>query len=392
MKTVPLNDIHNSLNGKLIDFAGWRLPVDYGSAIREVQAVRTAAGLFDVSHMGRLSFEGADTLDALQKLLTNDLARMDDGRCLYTLMCNPAGGVIDDLIVSRASADLYPMIVNAANHDKDVAWIKDHLPASVKLTDHTPTTAMLALQGPRAIEIAVAAGATNAPEIGRFRFASGRIGQTDVTLSRTGYTGEDGFEITCPSESAADVWNTIMSAGTDHGLIPCGLAARDLLRIEAALPLYGHEIDMDINPVEAGLARWIKPEKGDFIGREPIVKALEGDISRKLVGIKMTVRAVPRAGDTVTIPPGTMPPGTIPPGILPTIPPGILPGGALGTGIVTSGTYSPTLAAGIAMAYLPPDVAEGMDVEIAVHGKAQPGKVCALPFYTRGRSSGDKAQ
>lgn len=366
MKTVPLNDTHDSLRGKMIDFCGWRLPVDYGSAIREVQAVRTAAGLFDVSHMGRLSFQGPDTLNALQKLLTNDLAMMDDGRCLYTLMCNSTGGVIDDLIVSRASANRYLMVVNAANHDKDVAWIKDHLPASVKLTDHTPATAMIALQGPNAMEIAVAAGATSAREIGRFRFASGRIGQTDVTLSRTGYTGEDGFEITCPSESAADVWNALMTAGADHGLTPCGLAARDLLRIEAALPLYGHEIDEGIGPVEAGLTRWIKPEKGDFIGREPIVKAIEGGTSRKLVGIKMVVRAVPRAGDTVST--------------------------SEGEGIVTSGTYSPTLAAGIAMAYLPPDVAEGSDVEIAVHGKAQPGKVCALPFYTRGRSSGDKAQ
>lgn len=366
MKTVPLNDTHDSLHGKMIDFCGWRLPVDYGSAIREVQAVRTAAGLFDVSHMGRLSFEGPDTLDALQKLLTNDLAKMDDGRCIYTLMCNPAGGVIDDLIVSKASSDRYLMVVNAANHDKDVAWIRDHLPASVKLTDHTPETAMLALQGPRAIEIAVAAGATNASSIGRFRFASGRIGQTDVTLSRTGYTGEDGFEITCPSESAAEVWSTIMSAGAEFGLLPCGLAARDLLRIEAALPLYGHEIDMDTNPVEAGLTRWIKPDKGEFIGRDRIVKALEGEVSRKLVGIKMTVRAVPRAGDKVST--------------------------SFGTGIVTSGTYSPTLAAGIAMAYVPPEVPEGADVEIAVHGKTQPGKVCALPFYVRGRSSGDNAQ
>ena len=342
------------------EFAGWSLPMDYGGVLREVQAVRTSAGLFDVSHMGRLEVFGDEARDALQRLLTNDVASLTDGGGHYTLMCNPEGGVIDDLIVFHMAADRFYLVVNASNLDKDKAWITRNLPGSVALEDCAPDTAMFAVQGPRAEAVMIAAGMRDAPGTARFHFARGEIAGMRVLALRTGYTGEDGFEIVCRSESAEAVWTALVAAGSDHGLAPCGLAARDVLRIEAALPLYGHEVDEHISPVEAGLMRWVKLEKSDFMGRKSIAQLVDSGPSRKLIGVDMAGRFVPRAGDTVS--------------------------GEPGQGVVTSGTFSPTLGIGIAMAYMPPGAEAGMPVEELIHDKPRPGVVRKLPFYARKKS------
>jgi len=360
MKTSALNDIHEQSGARMGEFAGWRLPIDYGSVISEVWAVRAAAGLFDVSHMGRLATTGGGVFAALQRLLTNDLSRLDDGGCQYTLMCRPDGGVIDDLIVCRESAQRYLAVVNASNHARDCSWISEHLPESVSMTDTTAQTSMLALQGPNSVRILAAAGMAEASEIGRFRLGAGRISHIEVMASRTGYTGEDGFEIMCDNSAAGDVWKALMSAGANYGLTRCGLAARDVLRIEAALPLYGHEIDEQTNPVEAGLTRFVKPENKEFVGREAIVEVMRRGARRKLVGVRMAGRAIPRSGAAVIC--------------------------EAGEGAVTSGTFSPTLGIGVAIAYMPPTAAAEAPVEVVVRGRAQPGSLCALPFYTRRRA------
>lgn len=354
LRSVPLEGIHARAGARMVEFAGWLLPLQYGSIIREVQAVRTAAGLFDVSHMGRLDIFGAGP--ALQRLLTNDLAALRDGQCQYTLMCRPDGGVIDDLIVCRASAERFGLVVNAANRAKDVSWLAEHLAGSAKVDDRTESTCMLALQGPVSAELLAKAGMPEAGGMGRFRWASGSLAGREVTVSRTGYTGEDGFEITCANLGAEAVWSGLGRVGESFGLIPCGLAARDVLRIEAGLPLYGHEIGENINPIEAGLARWVKPDRADFTGREAIARMIRDGPRRKLVGVRMEGRAIPRAGDTVTA--------------------------EAGDGTITSGTFSPTLGVGIGMAYMPPAVVEGDRVEVAVHSRPQPGRIQRLPFVT----------
>jgi len=357
MKTPVLHQIHERSGGRIAEYAGWMLPIDYGSVIREVNAVRTKAGLFDVSHMGRFDVWGEAALASLQELLTNDAARLADGAGQYTLMCNHDGGVKDDLIVYRRSADLYFLVVNAANLDKDKAWISGHLAAGARLTDCTSDTTLFALQGPESVRILGHAGMPEAEQVRRFHLTEGRIAGADIIAARTGYTGEDGFEITCRNQDAERIWASLLSAGEPYGLIPCGLAARDVLRTEAGLPLYGHELDEQTTPVEASLMRWVKLDKGRFIGRDAIAAVLQRGPERKLIGIEMEGRVVPRAGDKVE--------------------------SAVGEGRVTSGTFSPTLGRGIALAYMPPAAEEGDLVKVVIHGKPRPGRLRKLPLYSR---------
>ncbi|MEN6371451.1 MAG: glycine cleavage system aminomethyltransferase GcvT [Armatimonadota bacterium] len=357
MKTPVLNEVHQRAGGRIGEFAGWMLPIHYGSAIRETEAVRNAAGLFDVSHMGRLEVIGEEALPALQKLFTNDLSKLNDGGGQYTLMCNPEGGVIDDLIAFRKKADHFYLVVNASNLDKDKAWIVKNLPEKVALVDRTPETALVALQGPNAIDILVKSGLTGATEVKRFHFLHGKLGDYDVLAMRTGYTGENGFEIACRKEDAEAVWNLLIDNGKDMGLIPCGLASRDVLRTEAGLPLYGHEMDEKTTPAEAGLMRWVKLDKGEFFGRDNISALVENGLPKKLAGIEMEGRDVPRPEDAVET--------------------------SAGNGTVTSGTYSPSIGKGIAMAYVPPTVQDGEQVNVLVHGKPRPGMIKKLPLYSR---------
>ncbi|MBI2842497.1 MAG: glycine cleavage system aminomethyltransferase GcvT [Armatimonadetes bacterium] len=355
MNKTALNDVHERAGARMGEFAGWWLPIDYGSAIREARAVRDSAGIFDVSHMGRLEFLGADALSVLQMLFTNDAGRLEDGAGQYTLMCNAEGGVIDDLIVFRKSEDHFLAVVNASNLENDEAWMFGLIPPLVTLVDETLVTSLFAIQGPRSAGILAAAGLAEAADVPRFHFVLGQIAGNEVLASRTGYTGEDGFEIACRNDSAEQVWAALLDAGQEYGLAMCGLAARDILRIEAGLPLYGHELDENTTPVEAGLMRWVKLEKGDFIGRDAIEDRVRRGPSRRLLGIQMHGRPVPRHGDVVQTP--------------------------VGEGAVTSGAFSPTLGHGMAIAYLPPEAVEGMPVEVSIHGKNHPGLVRNLPIY-----------
>lgn len=357
MKTPVLNEVHQRAGARIAEFAGWMLPIHYGSAIKEIEAVRNAAGLFDVSHMGRLEVIGENAFPALQKLFTNDLSKLTDGGGQYTFMCNPNGGVIDDLIIFRKKPGHYYLVVNASNLDKDKAWIADHLPEGVDMIDRTPETALLALQGPYTFEILTKAGLPEVADVSRFHYLHGQLFDFDIIATKTGYTGEDGFEIACRKEDAEALWNMLLEAGKEYGLMPCGLASRDVLRTEASFPLYGHEMDKNTTPAEAGLMRWVKIEKGDFIGRDAIAKQIEQGLSRKLVGIEMEGRVIPRAHDSVET--------------------------SSNGGTVTSGTYSPTLGKGIAMAFVPISVSEGETVQVLVHGKPRPGVVKKLPLYSR---------
>ncbi len=357
MKTPVLIKVHEQAGAKIGEFAGWMLPIDYGSAVKEVNAVRNTAGMFDVSHMGRLFVTGADTVMALQKLLTNNVLKLEDTGGQYTLMCNSNGGVIDDLIIFRETADRFYIVVNASNLNKDKAWIEKHLPEGVTMVDRSPETALIAIQGPVAVDVVIKAGLKEAADTKRFHVTRGKLAGKDVIATRTGYTGEDGFEIACLNEDAETVWYALLDAGKDTGVIPCGLAARDVLRTESALPLYGHEMDEETTPVEAGLMRWVKLDAGDFIGRNAIAEIIEKGPKKKLVGIEMEGRGVPRADDIIET--------------------------SAGKGKVTSGTFSPTLGYGIAMAYVPPSVKEGDHVQVMSHGKPRPGIVRKLPFYSR---------
>lgn len=356
MKTPVLNSVHERSGAKIGEFAGWMLPLDYGSAIKECNAVRNAAGMFDVSHMGRLEVMGEGALEALQNLYTNDISKLEDGGGQYTLMCNPEGGVIDDLIAFRMKADHYWIVVNASNLDKDKEWMQKHLPAGVTMIDRSPETALIAVQGPAAIETLVKAGLTEAAETKRFHLVQGKVAGFEVIATRTGYTGEDGFEVACQNEDAEKVWEAILEAGKDMGVAPCGLASRDVLRTEAALPLYGHEMNDTITPAEAGLMRWVKLDT-NFIGRDAIAAQIEKGLPHKLMGIVMEGRFVPRPEDVVETP--------------------------AGEGTVTSGTFSPILSCGIAMAYVPPTSEEGQQVQVLIHGKPKPGILKTLPLYSR---------
>ncbi len=357
MKTPPLIETHRSAGAKIVEYAGWLLPIDYGSALRESAAVRNAAGLFDVSHMGRVDIVGKDAQFSLQRLLTNDIALLGNGAGQYTLMCNDAGGVIDDLIVYRRASESFLLVVNAANMDKDKAWISSHLPPDVRMEDCTEATAMFALQGPRSVEILRDFGVVGAGHIPRFHFTETITLGARIFAARTGYTGEDGFEIICATNDAQRVWSGLLEAGSDLGIQPCGLAARDILRIEAGLPLYGHELSENITLAQVGLMRFARLTKGEFIGRAAIAATASNGPNVKLVGIEMEGRTVPRDGDTVLT--------------------------DHGRGRVTSGTYSPTLGRGIAMAYLPKQTAEDERVVVELHGAQRMGFARKLPMYRK---------
>lgn len=339
------------------EFAGWNVPIDYGSAVKEVAAVRNAAGLFDVSHMGRMDVAGEGSGESLQGLFTNDVLHLSDHTGQYTLMCNDGGGILDDLIVYRRSEESFLLIPNAGNAERDKDWISSKLSGKASLVDCAKDTAMFALQGPRSVLVLLRLGLQITAELSRFHFLETESGGSPLFVARTGYTGEDGFELICPREFASELWAGILEAGTDIGIERCGMAARDILRIEAGLSLYGHEIDEETTPVEAGLMRFVKLEKPDFIGKEGIQAHVVAGTATRLIGIEILERAVPRTGDVVTT--------------------------EYGEGRVTSGTFSPTLQRGIAMAYLPSQVDYNADVDVLIHGVGRFGVTRHLPFYLR---------
>ena len=356
---TPLCAWHESHGGKMVPFAGYRMPVQYETGvIAEHRAVRTKAGLFDISHMGEVLFAGPDALANIQNLVTNDCAGMPPGRVRYTPMCCENGGVVDDLVVCRMGEGRYLLVVNAANRRKDVEWMRAHLSGDVKMEDISDRVAQIALQGPAAPEILkkVAAPAS-IPEKYYTLVEHGTVGGISCIVSRTGYTGELGYEFYTGPKDAQKLWELLLEAGRERGLIPCGLGARDTLRLEAGMPLYGHEMDETVTPFEAGLGFAVKMNKSDFIGK----KALEGHESpeRVRVGLKVTGRGIAREEQDVYT-------------------------GGEKIGRTTSGTFCPFLQAACAMALVARNSsAAGTPVEVDVRGRRLPAEIVPLPFYRR---------
>lgn len=360
MKKTPLYEKHCELGGRIIDFGGWVLPVQYTGIIEEHEQVRKAAGLFDVSHMGEIIVRGQDAEIIIQRLVTNNIIGAREYRVIYSPMCYPDGGVVDDLLIYKYSDQYYLLIVNASNTDKDYDWIKQNAAGRAEIINVSDSFAQLALQGSRAEAILQKLTGTPLSEIGFFRFKPDvLLGGIEAIVSRTGYTGEDGFEIYINSESAVYLWDKILEAGRDEGLVPVGLGARDTLRFEAALPLYGHEISQDISPLEAGLGKFVKLDKDDFIGKEALLKQHEQGLKRILVGFEMIDRGIPRSGYEVQV-------------------------NGRKAGFVTSGSFSPSLGKNIGMALVESGInEEDAEINIVIRNKALKAKTVKLPFYNK---------
>jgi aminomethyltransferase len=376
LKRTPLYEAHVAAGARIVPFAGWEMPVQYSGVIEEVRAVRNAAGVFDVSHMGEALVSGPAALAWLNSLTTNDVARLSPGRAQYSLLLREDAGILDDILVYQIGAERYLLVLNASNAAKDLAWLRAHSVPGVKLADVSDDTALLAVQGPGALELLAPLADMDLAGLRRFGCAFGMVAGIPALAARTGYTGEDGFELFLApwiaNASASGPESTLPPGGTrtpntehpapsislwqallDAGAKPCGLGARDVLRLEAGNVLYGHEIDEETTPLEAGLQWVVKPEKGAFLGSD----ALAPSPSRRLVGLISETRAIPRQGYPIVRDGDTL-------------------------GVVTSGTFSPTLDRPIAMGYVIPSAArEGETVPIIVRGRPEPARVVPLPFY-----------
>jgi aminomethyltransferase len=362
LKRTPLYEAHVSIGARMVEFAGWQMPVQYAGHIQEHMAVREAAGLFDVSHMGEIEVRGADALALVQRISTNDASKLHDNQVQYSTMTNDAGGVIDDLLVYRLNADYFLLVVNAGGSESDFEWIKDHAgELSVEVHNTSPAFALLALQGPRAERILQELTDHMLDRIPYYWSQRVLVDGVDCRVSRTGYTGEDGFEILCDAANARHLWNRLLVTGSDQGLIPCGLAARNTLRLEAAYRLYGHDMDQTTTPLEAGLGWVVKLAKGDFIGRDALLKQKEEGLKRKLAGFEVLDRAPARDGYPVVI-------------------------GEKNVGLVASGSPAPSLKKNIGLAYLPMEhSAVGAEFFVVIRGRNVPARVVDTPFYKRDR-------
>ncbi len=359
MKRTPLYPKHLQHGGKIIDFGGWELPVQYTSIIEEHKHVRSAAGLFDVSHMGEIAVKGSSALAFVQHLITNDISSAVPGQAVYSPMCYPGGGVVDDLLVYKKSNEDILLVVNAANTDKDFDWIKQNIIETVEVENISERIAQLAVQGPLAQQILQKVCNYDLGKIKFYHFTENvDIGGKTALVSRTGYTGEDGFEIYVDAKDAENVWDTLISAG-DGTLKPAGLGARDTLRFEAALPLYGNELSKDISPIEAGLGMFVKPDKGEFIGKDVLTEQKNQGVSRKLVGFEIIERGVPRSHFDIERD------GKI-------------------IGFVTSGSFAPTLNKTLGMALVSKEFSEiGTQFDVIIRNKAVKAIVVKKPFYSK---------
>ena len=370
LKKTALNATHRALKAKMVDFGGWDMPVEYpcpgGGLIAEHMAVRTGVGLFDVSHMGEIQFRGPGSLAAVQRITMNDASRLKDGQAHYSALLTPEGTFVDDILVHRLGDNDYLLVVNAGTKDKDYAWIRKQVGGfpGIHLADYSSYYSQIAVQGPRALETLQKLTKVDLAAIKNYWFTWGQVaGINNVLIARTGYTGEDGFEVYIPSDEATSVemWNALLEAGSEFGIRPCGLGARNTLRLEAGMSLYGHEISDEINVLEAGLDRWLKMEKGDFIGREALAAVQAGGgPKRKVIGLEMVERGIGRDGYQVFS----------------------LDGEPIGQ--VTSGSPAPFLKTNIAMALVPVSIAaSGSDVLIDVRGNRVRAKQVPIPFYKR---------
>ncbi len=360
LKRTPLYDKHLQLGGKMTNFGGWELPVQYTGIIDEHLKVRSDAGLFDVSHMGEIWVTGAGAEAFLQKLVTNDISRAAPGKAVYSPVCYPDGGTVDDLIVYKYAQDRFLLVVNASNTDKDFDWILKNLPDDCTAENKSDEYAQLALQGPRAERILQKLTDVPLNTIRFFNFVpEAVVGGVKVMISRSGYTGEDGFELYFDRDRAVELWDKIMDAGSEEGLVPAGLGARDTLRFEAALPLYGHELSEEITPLEAGLGRFVKLDKPDFIGKTALEKQKSEGVPRLLAGFEMIDKGVPRSQYTVEV-------------------------GGETVGYVTSGSYAPSLGKNFGLAILKAEYAvEGQEIDVVIRGRRMKARVVRLPFYSK---------
>lgn len=360
MNRTALYEVHRQLGAKMVEFAGWEMPVEYTGIRDEHLGVRNSAGLFDVSHMGEVEVRGKEAASLCQWVTTNDVAALKTLQAEYTLLCNPQGGVIDDIIVYKFSDDHFFICVNCVNTVKDYEWIKNAGSSRFKaeVLNRSHEFSQIALQGPNSRRILNDVFRISIEALKRFYCQQVKWNGAALVVARTGYTGEDGFEIFLPWDRAKELWDEIMEKGKPFGILPCGLGARDTLRIEMAYPLYGHEIDEYTNPVEAGLIKFVKIDKGDFIGKEPLVNSIEKGLVRKLAGFEMVERGIPRQGY------------------------GILRGNDV-LGAVTSGTLSPSLEKSIAMGYLKTGVGSSDEVEIEIHRTRRKAKIVPVPFYKK---------
>ena len=358
-KRTPLYSLHTELGGRIVDFAGWDMPVDFGGVVQEHFAVRERAGLFDVSHMGEFFLEGEDAERVIQGLTPNNVSKLVDGQAHYSALTTEAGCFIDDILVYRRGENRYMIVANAANIDKDFEWITSRADGNVDIKNVSDEYALMALQGPRSVEILQPHTDVDIEGMKYYRFAEGTAFGQKATVSRTGYTGEDGFEIMVAAGDAEKVARALLEAGRDKGLEPVGLGARDTLRLEAKMALYGNDIDDSHTVLEADLGWIIKWKKGDFLGRDALLEQKENGVTRKLVGFEMVDRGIARHGYPAFV-------------------------GDASAGPVTSGSVAPFLKKNIGLVYLPIEACdEGTEFDVEIRGKRAKAKVVPTPFYKR---------
>lgn len=357
MKRIPLYHVHKSLNAKFTEFGGWEMPLQYSSIVKEHLSVRTNVGLFDLSHMGEFEIRGQGANELVQKLSTNDVGRLTDGRVLYTLFCNETGGIVDDLLIYRHADNHYMLVVNAANIEKDFAWVETHNDTDAEIEDVSEDTALIALQGPKSIDILnPLVPERDVSEIAFFRFVLGEVAGIPTVISRTGYTGEVGFELYVDANNAEKLWNALYPAVIEAEGQPVGLGARDTLRLEAGLRLYGMDMNDDTNPFEVGLDKFVKSKNRQFIGKRALLAAKKQGIAKQMIGFQMLDRAVARAGYAV-----------------------YQDGEQVGK--VTSGAPSPSLKCNIGFASVESQsVSENEKIDVEIRGKLHSANIVEVPF------------
>ena len=360
LRRTPLYEAHRRLGARMVEFAGYDMPVQYTSIVEEHRAVRERVGLFDVSHMGQIHLSGPDAIAAAERVFSRPVGGMRVGRVRYGLLCNERGGVVDDVTLYRTGDDALFLCVNAANVQKDFRWVAEHAPDGAGVTDRSDETALLALQGPRSAAVLERLTGPGPSALKRYAFETASVTGRPALVSRTGYTGSDGFEVYLDAGDAAPVFDALLAEGKPLGLLPVGLGARDTLRLEAAMPLYGHELDDDTSPLEAGLGRFVALDRGGFVGAEALRARRDAPASRTLVGFELEARGVARAEYPVAL-------------------------GGETVGRVTSGAPSPTLGKSIGLAYVPPDLGDvGSRFDVMIRGRATPARVVETPFIASG--------
>ena len=370
LKRTPLYDAHVKAGARMVPFGGWEMPVQYSGIVDEHRTVRAGVGCFDVSHMGEFEVEGPQALAALQRLTTNDVGALEIGQVQYSLLCYPDGGIVDDLTLYRLASDRYMLTVNASNIDKDWRWVNEH-GGGARWRNVSDATGLVAVQGPKAEALVGRLSDIDVTRIPYYHFATGRVAGAQAIISRTGYTGEDGFELYVAASDTPRVWSALLEAGRGESAVPVGLGARDTLRLEMRYALYGNDIDETTNPLEAGLGWIVKPAKGDFVGRDAIEKVRASGPARKLVGIEMADRSVARHGYRVV--------GFASRTDSPTVG---REGAPTAIGIITSGSYGPSVERSIALAYVPSaQAAIGTEVAVEIRNQAKPARVVKTPFH-----------